>query len=121
MSPSRLTSQFHMQHIPSFSIKEPETYLAYVIAFMGNQAAGEVNLRSMNPSDPPLIDPKFLSHPFDRRVAIESVREVLELLDLQTLAKDRIQLAAGPSGRSDEEIMVGSRYLAPLSFVTCGS
>ena len=73
---------------------------------MGSQAAGEVKLRSGNPKDPPLLDPKFLSHPFDRRVAIEGVREALEFLDLPELAKDQVRLASGPTGRSDEEILV---------------
>ena len=77
---------------------------------MGSQAAGEVKLRSGNPKDPPLLDPKFLSHAFDRRVAIESVREVLEFMDLPGLAKDQIRLATGPSGRSDEEILVSLCY-----------
>ena len=73
---------------------------------MGSQVAGEVKLHSGNPNDPPLVDPKFLSHPFDRRVAIESVRETLEFLSLPGLAKDQVCLAKGPSGRSDEEILV---------------
>lgn len=74
---------------------------------MGFQGTGEVNLRSANPEDPPLIDPKFLSHPYDRRVSIEAVRAALEFLDMPYLAKDQIRLATGPEGRSDEEIFVG--------------
>ena len=84
----------------------PEEYLAHAVAFMGGQAAGEVTLRSGDPKDPPLIDPKFLNHPFDRRVAIECVREALELLDLPALAKDQVRLARGPIGGSDEDILV---------------
>ena len=87
-------------------MKAPEEYLATAVAFMGGQAAGEVKLRSGNPKDPPLVDPKFLNHPFDRRVAIESVREAFQLLDLPALAKDQIGLAKGPRGRSDEDILV---------------
>ena len=87
-------------------MKAPEEYLATAVAFMGGQAAGEVKLRSRNPKDPPLVDPKFLNHPFDRRVAIESVREAFELIDLPALAKDQIRLAKGPRGRSDEDILV---------------
>ena len=75
---------------------------------MGFQGTGEINLRSGNPDHPPLIDPKFLSHPYDRRVAIEAVRDALEFLDMPYLAKDQIRLATGPEGRSDEEILVGS-------------
>lgn len=73
---------------------------------MSGQSLGSVKLRSADPKDPPLIDPNFLSHPYDLRVAIESVREALELLDLPDLAKDRVRLATGPTGRSDEEILV---------------
>ena len=87
-------------------MKAPEEYLAHAVAFMGGQAAGEVKLRSGDPKDPPLVDPKFLDHPFDRRVTIESVREAFELLDLPALAKDQVRLARGPRGRSDEDILV---------------
>lgn len=87
-------------------MKAPEKYLATAVAFMGGQAAGEVKLRSGNPKDPPLVDPKFLNHPFDRRVAIEAVREAFEFLDLPGLAKDQVRLAMGPIGRSDEDILV---------------
>lgn len=81
---------------------------------MGGQAAGEVKLSSGDPKDPPLLDPKFLSHPFDRRVAIESVREVLDFMELPGLAKDQIRLATGPHGRSDEEILVSVCYPSTL-------
>lgn len=100
-----------MKPIPSFSIKAPERYLATAVAFMGGQAAGEIKLRSGDPKDPPLLDRKFLSHPFDRRVAIESMREALDFLGLPGLAKDQIRLAPGPTGRSDEGILVN--YYSP--------
>ena len=80
---------------------------------MGGQAAGEIKLRSGDPKDPPLLDPKFLSHPFDRRVVIKSVREALELMDLPSLAKDQVRLATGPARRSDEEILVDHRIVIP--------
>lgn len=94
------------QHTGTPTISAPEQYLAVAVAFMGFQGTGEVKLRSANPEDPPLIDPKFLSHPYDRRVAIEAVRDALQFLDMPYLAKDQIRLATGPKGRSDEEILV---------------
>lgn len=76
-------------------------------AFDGNFAArGSVTIKSADPKDLPTIDPKFLAEPFDRRVAIESVRETLELLDSPHLAKDQVRLATGPEDRSDEAILV---------------
>ena len=73
---------------------------------MNPQSCGEVRLSSANPKEPPLVDPRFLSSPFDRRVAIEAVRATLELLDQPRLSNDTVSLAAGPEGRSDKEILV---------------
>lgn len=92
-------------------MKAPEQYLATAVAFPGTQGTGEVKLHSSDPNEHPVIDPKFLSHAFDRRVAIESVRETLEFLDQPVLAKDQLRLAAGPTGLSDDEILVCSIVL----------
>ena len=85
-------------------------------AFEGNYAArGSVALKSADPKDPPVIDPKFLAEPYDRRVAIEAVRETLEFLDSPHMAKGQVRLAAGPENRSDEAILV-CFYLNPILF-----
>ncbi|KAK0507115.1 hypothetical protein JMJ35_010573 [Cladonia borealis] len=55
--------------------------------------------------DHALIDPNFLAHPFDKRVAIESVRETLEFLGKPLMATSTVHLAAGPSGNTDEDIL----------------
>lgn len=96
------------QQNPSPSVKTPEHYLSTAVAFPATQRTGELKLRSTNPQDPPAINPNFLSHPFDRRLAIESVRETLQFLNIPPLAKDQIRMAAGPAGAGDEEILVHS-------------
>ena len=73
---------------------------------MGAQSSGNVKLCSTDPREPPLVDPNFLSHPFDRRVAIECMRDALDFLDQPCLAQSCERIAVGPQGRSDEEIMV---------------
>lgn len=50
--------------------------------------------------------PILLSEYYDRRVAIEGVRDELQSLDMPYLAKGQIRLATRPEGRSDEEILV---------------
>ena len=76
-------------------------------AFEGNYAArGSVSLKSADPKDPPVIDPKFLVEPYDRRVAIEAVRETLKLIDSPHMAKGQVRLATGPENRTDEAILV---------------
>lgn len=82
---------------------------------MSAQSRGTVRLRSSEPGDPPLIDPGFLSHPFDRRLAIEAVRETLKLIDVEHLARDQKELAAGPTSRGDDEILVGLGQMQPAS------
>lgn len=86
-------------------------------AFEGNYAArGSVTLKSADPEDPPVIDPKFLAEPFDQRVAIEAVRATLELLDSPQLAKEQVRIAAGPEDRSDEAILVCRYFYNPPFF-----
>ena len=87
-------------------MKAPEHYLASSAVFEGSRGDGEVVLQSSDPRDPPLIDPKFLSHPFDRRTAIEAVRKTLEFIDTPSLATDQNRLIAGPEKLDDQSILV---------------
>lgn len=100
------------QQIPSPSVRAPDHYLATAVAFQATQATGELRLNSADPKEAPAINPNFLSHPFDRRLAIESAREALQFLRSPLLAKGQGRLAAGPAGPGDEEILVGSADLS---------
>lgn len=73
---------------------------------MGFLSSGTVSLRSNHPNDDPVIDPRFLSHPFDRRLVVECMRDALDFLDQPFLAKDRERLVDGPGGMGDEAILV---------------
>ncbi|KAI4179599.1 MAG: hypothetical protein LQ346_007161, partial [Caloplaca aetnensis] len=106
---------------PSPSVKAPELFLASAVAFSGAEASGEVKLQSSNPDDPPLINPNFLSHPFDRYLAIQSVRETLEFLQMPLFARDQERLAAGPKGREDDEILDYVRNTATSMWHPCGT
>lgn len=77
-----------------------------VVAFMHPQSKGTVSLCSTNPADPPLLDPQFLEHPFDRRTAIESVREGIRFLKTSETKEDETDLLTGPQGDTDEDILV---------------
>ncbi|KAL8739877.1 MAG: hypothetical protein Q9190_007362, partial [Brigantiaea leucoxantha] len=105
---------------PVENIEAPETYIGFLVAFMNAQSTGEITLRSADPKDPPLIDPKFLSHALDKRVAIESMREVLEFTDAPYLAEHQDQLV-GPKGRSDEEILKYIRASSISMWHMCGT
>jgi len=77
---------------------------------MNPLSTGSITLQSANPSDPPIVDPQMLSHPFDRRVAIESMREAMTFLD--TL---KSKYVIGPEGRDDEAILVSFLLSSELS------
>lgn len=73
---------------------------------MNPQSYGEVTLKSPDPSDPPIIDPRLLSHPYDRRVAIEALRQLMELLEAPVFAKRTVKMIGCPQSKSDEDIWV---------------
>ncbi|CAL8580210.1 hypothetical protein XPA_005942 [Xanthoria parietina] len=116
-----------MSQAPHPSVAAPRLYLATAVAFHGTESStGSVTLSSSNPTDAPLIDPNFLAHPFDRHLAINAVREAMELLETPELAEDVVRLAEGPGGKGDEEILEYIRSMAasmwhPCSTVTMGN
>ncbi|KAJ5101278.1 Glucose-methanol-choline oxidoreductase [Penicillium alfredii] len=81
------------------------SYLCLPVFMMNAQSRGEVRLQSSNPNDPLLFDPRFLSHPFDRRASIEIFRYLLELTRHPAIAKDTVSTLFGPSSDSDEDIL----------------
>ena len=76
------------------------------MALPATQVTGSLRLRSLDPKESPKIDPNFLSHPFDQRLAIEAIRETLQFLSNPVLKSNHISWAAGPVGIGDEDILV---------------
>jgi choline dehydrogenase-like flavoprotein len=86
----------------------PAEHLSYscLAAFIYNsQACGEATLQSSDPSVPLKFDPKFLSHPYDRRVAIESLRSLIKIADHPAYAKDTVAHIAVPKSSSDKDLL----------------
>jgi choline dehydrogenase-like flavoprotein len=72
------------------------------------ESRGTVNLASADPTVPPIIDPRFLTSPFDRRIIIEGTRELLRVLSAPVYAANTIE-RLGPEIKSDEAIWVGTK------------
>ncbi|KAG5287767.1 glucose-methanol-choline oxidoreductase [Histoplasma capsulatum G186AR] len=90
--------------VPDF----PDSALDYtcLLVFLYNaQARGEVTLQSSDPNEPLRMDPKFLSHPFDRRAAIYSLRDAFRIAKHPTYIKDRLAELAAPKSNSDEDLL----------------
>ncbi|KAL2820124.1 glucose-methanol-choline oxidoreductase [Aspergillus granulosus] len=56
-----------------------DSYITHEMLLQNNLSRGSVVIASKNPRDLPVIDPNFLSHPFDKRIAIETVRMALKI------------------------------------------
>jgi choline dehydrogenase-like flavoprotein len=65
---------------------------------------GSLRLRNRNPRELPLIDPQYLKHPLDRRVAIASLREILHLTKTDALAKIIQTPLLAPAGDSERDL-----------------
>jgi choline dehydrogenase-like flavoprotein len=87
-------------------LKPTDSYLTALSFVMNPQSTGEVTLNSANPSDAPKVDPKLLSHPFDRRVMIEGMRQMMDFLEAPSFKKSTIKMIGCPKSRSDEDIWV---------------
>jgi choline dehydrogenase-like flavoprotein len=61
-------------------------------------------LKSTNPLDAPIIDPNFVSHPFERLALIDGVREARRLFTETALKQHWIQRIAAPEDDTDEAI-----------------
>lgn len=93
--------------VPGFRDEDLE-YAALLVFLYNAQARGEVRLQSGNPEVELLYDPKFLSTEFDRRVAVEALREVLRLTEVEAWKRDTVGVIAAPAagaGATDEELL----------------
>ncbi|KAI9795241.1 MAG: hypothetical protein M1835_006137 [Candelina submexicana] len=81
-----------------------ETTTTYEAFWMNPQSVGELKLQSSNPKDLLLMDPRALSHPFDRRVAIETMRTCMDLLETPLLAKNTLRCASAPKSKREDDI-----------------
>jgi choline dehydrogenase len=69
------------------------------------QSRGQIRLRSNNPLEPPLIDPKYCTETEDLQLLVESVKLARRLAGAKAFEPYRgVETFPGPQVRSDEEI-----------------
>lgn len=80
-----------------------------ITVFVHNsQGLGNVQLASADPTEPLIFNPSFASHPYDKRVIIESTKEVLKVAKSPEFQKDAHPTQAEfqvPVSDSDEDIL----------------
>ena len=78
--------------------------ITFIAAVMNPQGTGSITLSSNNPSEPPKIDVGYVSHPYDRRVAIEALRTAVEYSKMPTFAAITEKRIEGPAIDNDEDM-----------------
>ena len=73
------------------------------------KSVGYVSIRSANPLDAPIIDPRYLSHDDDQRVLVEGVKKAVEVMQAEPFGSYCQRLQTPPDRSSDEAILVHIR------------
>ena len=81
-----------------------KTFFGIAAVLMNPQSRGTVTLATSNPNDPPVCDPKFLSHPFDKVNALAMARKIMDLIESPAIKENTIAAAVYPKSDSDEDI-----------------
>ncbi|KAL4744564.1 hypothetical protein BDW72DRAFT_212386 [Aspergillus terricola var. indicus] len=92
-------------HMLAPELTKDYSYVCLLAFLMNEQSVGEVRLQSSDPEVPLLFNANFLAHPYDRRVCVESVRELLAVTNHPAFAKDTVNMILGPKSESDEDIL----------------
>ncbi|KAJ5623181.1 glucose-methanol-choline oxidoreductase [Penicillium lividum] len=81
MEPTRPSAEIWLGSGPSvYQDDRPEqSYMTHELLLQNNLSQGTVSINSKDPREQPVINPNFMVHPFDRRIAIETVRMALKI------------------------------------------
>lgn len=81
IEPTRPSAEIWLGSGPSaYQDDRPEqSYMTHELLLQNNLSRGTLMIRSKNPRDRLIVNPNFMAHPFDRRIAIETVRMALKI------------------------------------------
>ena len=100
----RPTTELWMHGGPLFFAGHVEAD-ASIIAIEGlcqnNLSQGVLYLSSADPRELPVVDPRYLSNPYDRRIAIETVRDILDVVNAPSLKAITKNVLHGPRSTHD--------------------
>ncbi|RMD39761.1 hypothetical protein DV735_g5372, partial [Chaetothyriales sp. CBS 134920] len=102
--------------------KDGYNYGSIIAALVSPLSRGTIDIVSADAHDHPLIDPKWLSHPTDREVAIAAFKRARQIWSSPSLSGITIgeEYFPGPEVQTDEEILQLIREaLTPVSHAAC--
>jgi len=86
---------------------------------MNPQSSGTIMLTSSDPTDSPICDPAFLTHPFDQVTIVRNIRRLLSFVKVSGIAKLIDKSILAPKNDSDEDIMEFVKQTANSTWHMC--
>jgi choline dehydrogenase-like flavoprotein len=105
--PTRPTTEIWMHSGPLFYTGPCPTDASVLVIEGLNQnclSKGNMTLRNTDPREPPVIDLQYLAHPYDIRVAVETVREIMKLSRTPALQNIIQTPILAPVGDSEKDL-----------------
>jgi choline dehydrogenase-like flavoprotein len=86
------------------------------------ESRGEIRLRSKDPADKPLLDPRYLDAPYDMEVLVTGIKLAREIANSEPLAKYlKGEATPGPDTQSDDAIRAAVRLYGKTIYHPVGT
>jgi choline dehydrogenase-like flavoprotein len=82
----------------------PRQYMVSIGVLMNPQSRGTLSLKSADPRESALFDPKFMTHPYDRKVLTTAAKRILEYMSTRCIAETIEQPVSMPVSDSEDDI-----------------
>ncbi|WP_025128057.1 GMC family oxidoreductase [Pseudomonas sp. PH1b] len=122
---TRANLEYHVQPLSLERFGEPlHSFPAFTasVCDLRPQSRGRVQIRSLEPGDAPLIQPNYLSHPEDLRVAAEAIRLTRRIVDAPALRPFKpSEYLPGPELQSDAQLHEAAARIGTTIFHPVGT
>ena len=117
--------EYHVQPLSLERFGEPlHAFPAFTasVCDLRPQSRGRIDIRSADPSAPPLIQPNYLSHPEDLRVAADAIRLTRQIVGAQALRPfNPVEYLPGEALQSDEQLQEAAARIGTTIFHPVGT
>jgi choline dehydrogenase len=117
--------QYHVQPLSLDRFGEPLHRFAAFTASVCNlrpESRGRVEICSRDPAQAPLIDPNYLSHPTDLKVAADAIRLTRRIVHSPALRRfEPVEYLPGPGLHSQEELEAAAGTIGTTIFHPAGT
>jgi choline dehydrogenase len=117
--------EYHVQPLSLERFGEPlHSFPAFTasVCDLRPQSRGRVDIRSADPHEAPLIQPNYLSHPEDLRVAADAIRLTRRIVAAPALSAFKpVEYLPGPSLQTEEELHQAAARIGTTIFHPVGT